>query len=114
LAHDVGASDPFLQRYERSLLGDPVKNRTVYDAASPITYLHHTQAQLLVLQGDNDARVPKEEALQVFALLRGGDGRTVEAHFYPNEGHEFSQRDNRIDALKRTVDWFDRYLKDRG
>ena len=65
---------------------------------------------MLILQGDNDPRVPKEEALQVFDLLRQ-DGKTVEAHFYPNEGHGFAQRDNRIDALSRMVAWFDRYLK---
>ena len=102
--------DPFLQQYEKSLLGDPVKDRAAYDAASPITYLHDTHAPLLILQGDNDPRVPKEEALQVFDLLRQ-DGKTVEAHFYPNEGHGFAQRDNRIDALSRMVAWFDRYLK---
>jgi hypothetical protein len=57
--------DPMLQQYERSLLGDPVKDRAAYDAASPITYIHSVKAPLLVLQGDNDPRVPKEEAEQV-------------------------------------------------
>ncbi len=102
--------DAYLQQYEKSLLGDPVKDRRAYDAASPITYIHHATAPLLVLQGDNDPRVPKEEAVQVVNLLKQ-DGKTVEAHYYPNEGHGFTKRENRIDALRRTVDWFDRYLK---
>src|SRR2546430_12358076 len=34
-------SDPMLQEYEKSLLGDPVKDRAAYDAASPITYIHN-------------------------------------------------------------------------
>jgi dipeptidyl aminopeptidase/acylaminoacyl peptidase len=38
-------------------------------------------------------------------------GKTVDVHFYPNEGHGFSKRENQIDAIRRTVDWFDRYLK---
>ncbi|HLZ85051.1 MAG TPA: prolyl oligopeptidase family serine peptidase [Caulobacteraceae bacterium] len=33
------------------------------------------------------------------------------AHYYPNEGHGFVKREKQIDALERTIDWFDRYLK---
>ncbi len=102
--------DPTLQQYEKNLLGDPVKDRTIYDAASPITYLADVKAPLLVLQGDNDPRVPKEEAIQVVERLER-DGKTIEAHYYANEGHGFAKRENRIDAIRRTVAWFDKYLK---
>jgi dipeptidyl aminopeptidase/acylaminoacyl peptidase len=102
--------DPFLQQYEKSLLGDPVKDKKVYEATSPINFIHNVKAPLLVLQGDNDPRVPKEEAEQVVALLKQ-DGKTVEAHYYPNEGHGFAKRENQIDAIRRTVEWFDKYLK---
>jgi dipeptidyl aminopeptidase/acylaminoacyl peptidase len=105
-------SDRLLQEYEKSLLGDPVKDRKVYEADSPITYIHQVRAPLLVLQGDNDPRVPKEEAEQIVDLLKK-DGKTVDAHYYPDEGHGFDKRENRIDAIKRTVDWFDRYLRNR-
>jgi dipeptidyl aminopeptidase/acylaminoacyl peptidase len=103
-------SDPELQQYEKSLLGDPVKDKKVYDAASPITYIQQVKAPLLVLQGDNDPRVPKEEAVQVVDLLKK-DGKIVDAHYYPNEGHGFEKRENQIDAIRRTVAWFDKYLK---
>jgi dipeptidyl aminopeptidase/acylaminoacyl peptidase len=103
-------SDPELQQYEKSLLGDPVKDKKMYDAASPISYIRNVRAPLLVLQGDNDPRVPKEEAIQVVDLLRK-DGKVVDAHYYPNEGHGFAKRENQIDAIRRTVDWFDKYLK---
>jgi hypothetical protein len=63
-----------------------------------------------VLQGDNDPRVPKEEAQQVVEILKK-EGRLVEAHYYPNEGHAFAKRENQIDAIRRTIDWFDKYLK---
>jgi dipeptidyl aminopeptidase/acylaminoacyl peptidase len=102
--------DPMLQQYEQSLLGDPEKDRAVYDRASPITYIHSVKAPLLVLQGDNDPRVPKEEAEQVVDLLKK-DGKTVDAHYYPNEGHGFEKRENQIDAIRRTLEWFDKYLK---
>ncbi|HVO48857.1 MAG TPA: S9 family peptidase [Steroidobacteraceae bacterium] len=103
-------SDPLLQQYEKSLLGDPVKDREVYEKDSPITYIHAVRTPLLVLQGDNDPRVPKEEAVQVVDLLNK-DGKTVAAHYYPDEGHGFNKRDNQIDSIRRTVDWFDKYLK---
>jgi dipeptidyl aminopeptidase/acylaminoacyl peptidase len=102
--------DPELQTYEKSLLGDPEKDRQVYDAASPITYIHKAKAPLLVLQGENDPRVPKEEAQQVVDLLEK-DGKVVDVHYYPNEGHGFYKRENQIDAIRRTIDWFDKYLK---
>ena len=102
--------DPFLQEYEKSLLGDPVKDRAIYEAASPIKYLQSAKAPLLVLQGENDIRVPKEEAEQVVSILKNA-GKTVDAHYYPAEGHGFAKRENQIDAIRRMIDWFDRYLK---
>ncbi len=106
----VHRSDPSLQQYIIGLLGDPEKDKKVYEATSPITFIHDVKAPLLVLQGDNDPRVPKEEAEQVVDLLTK-DGKTVEAHYYAGEGHGFSKRENQIDAITRTVDWLDKYLK---
>lgn len=109
----VEHSEPFLQSYVRSLLGDPVKDAAVYEATSPLHYLKNATAPLLVLQGDNDIRVPKEEAEQAVAIYQK-NGKTVEAKFYANEGHDFEKRENQLDALRRTVAWFDRYLKGEG
>jgi dipeptidyl aminopeptidase/acylaminoacyl peptidase len=103
-------SSPGLRHYQMGLLGDPTTDKGIYDAASPLTYLKNTKAPLLVLQGDNDVRVPREEAEQVVATLKQS-GDVVEAHYYPDEGHVFAKRENQIDALERTVAWFDRYLQ---
>src|SRR5579864_1952851 len=102
--------DALLQEYEKSLLGDPGKDRKIYESDSPITFIHDIKAPLLVLQGENDPRVPKEEAQQVVESLKK-DGKTVDVHYYSNEGHGFEKRENRIDAIERTVAWFDKYLK---
>ncbi|KRF02091.1 hypothetical protein ASG87_11450 [Frateuria sp. Soil773] len=106
-------SDPLLREYEISKLGDPVKHRQVYVASSPITYLKDARAPLLVLQGDNDIRVPREEAEQVVRSMQR-HGQTVAAHYYPDEGHGFMKRENRVDAIRRTLAWFDKYLKHAG
>ena len=100
---------PMLRQYIVGLLGDPVKDKAVYEAASPLTYLAHVKAPLLVLAGGNDTRVPRTEAEQVVSFL-GNAGKTVETKVYAGEGHGFYKRENQIDALERTVAWFDRYL----
>jgi len=102
--------DASLQAYQRSLIGDPVTDKAVYDAASPMTHIRKTKAPLLVLQGENDIRVPRGQAAEVVATLKEV-GATVDVHYYPEEGHGFVKRENQIDALQRTVDWFDKYLK---
>ena len=105
--------DAFLQEYDKALLGDPIQDKKLYEAQSPITFIKQIKAPLLVLHGDNDIRVPKEESEQVVALVQAQHG-TVQAHYYPNEGHGFSKRENQIDALERTVSYLDRYLKDES
>jgi len=103
------SSDPELNEYLKALLGNPEENRKVYEEDSPITYIRSEKAPLLVLQGDNDPRVPKEEAQQVVDILRK-EGRVVDVHYYPNEGHGFVKRENQIDSIRRTIAWFDQYL----
>jgi dipeptidyl aminopeptidase/acylaminoacyl peptidase len=103
-------SDPLLQEYEKSLLGDPVKDRAKYEAASPIQFLSKELAPLLVLQGERDIRVPREEAAQVVDILKK-QGRTVDVVYYPQEGHGFMKREDQIDEITRMVGWFDKYLK---
>ena len=98
------------RQYLESYLGDPVKNKAAYAASSPVTYLDNLTAPLLVLQGDKDARVTKDQAEKVIEGLKA-NGRTVESHFYPDEGHGFFKREDQIDALERTVAWFEKYLK---
>lgn len=103
-------SDPILQQYIVSLLGDPEKDRKAYEETSPIKYVGNIKAPLLVLQGDNDPRVPREETEQVISLLKKR-GTIVDAQYYAAEGHGFAKRENQVDAIQRTLDWFERYLK---
>ncbi len=102
--------DPTLQQYERGLIGDPVKDKDVYTKTSPLTYMQNEIAPLLVLQGDNDPRVPKDQAEKVIAVLKSNH-RNVDAHFYPGEGHGFAKREDQIDAMQRTVAWLEKWLK---
>jgi dipeptidyl aminopeptidase/acylaminoacyl peptidase len=109
----VKSSDPSLTEYLKALLGNPDTNRKIYEEDSPITYIRNAKAPLLVLQGDNDPRVPKEEAQQVVDILKKED-RIVDVHYYANEGHGFAKRENQIDSIKRMIAWFDQYLMGRS
>jgi dipeptidyl aminopeptidase/acylaminoacyl peptidase len=103
---------PVLRQYQMGLLGDPVKDKAVYEASSPLTYLAQVKAPLLALAGGNDIRVPPNEAEQVVTYLSKA-GKTVDTKVYPGEGHGFYKRENQIDALERTVAWFDRYMPEK-
>jgi dipeptidyl aminopeptidase/acylaminoacyl peptidase len=102
--------DEQLKAYLRSLMGTPEENPEGYDRASPLTYIANAKAPLLTLQGENDIRVPRGQAQEVNDILKA-KGNTVETIYYPAEGHGFRKRENQLDSLKRTVEWFDRYLK---
>jgi len=99
-----------LREYLLAELGDPVKDADLYRERSPLTHASKIRAPLLVLQGENDPRVPRNEAEQVVKALRDG-GKPHEYHVYPGEGHGFRTTADRIDALRRALDWFDLHLR---
>lgn len=101
-----------LREYQRALVGAPVADKALYEKQSPMTYISKVRAPLLVLQGENDVRVPRGQAAEVVERVKA-QGGTVEAVYYPGEGHGFAKLENQQDARRRTVDWFDRYLKAR-
>ena len=100
---------PQLRHYQEGLIGHPVRDQAVYTKTSPLTYLGNAKAPLLVLQGDTDIRVPREESEQIVAFLKA-HGRTVEGHYYAEEGHGFMKRENQLDAMQRTIAWFEQHL----
>ena len=99
-----------LREYLLRELGDPAKDADLYRERSPLTHASKIRSPLLVLQGENDPRVPRSEAEQVVKALRDS-GKPHEYHVYPGEGHGFRTTENRIDALRRALDWFDRHLR---
>lgn len=103
-------TDPLLAIYLKRLLGDPVKNRDIYLSAAPMTFVDKIDVPLLTMHGDRDSRVPVEQALQVRDVLKRR-GVTSETIIYPDEGHGFQKPANQVDELRRTVDWFDRYMR---
>jgi hypothetical protein len=38
--------------------------------------------------------------------------KTVDAHYYADEGHNFEKRENQIDSIRHTVAWFEKRATD--
>jgi dipeptidyl aminopeptidase/acylaminoacyl peptidase len=77
---------------------------------SPMAHIRSARTPTLILQGEKDLRVPKPQSDQLYAGLRYRNV-PVEYVVYPREEHGFKEREHRLDALTRTLDWFERYLK---
>src|SRR5438132_3151800 len=102
-------SQPNWRRFLDRWIGKLPYDRERLVARSPITYIDRIRCPLLVLQGENDPRVPKEESDQVVERLRAL-GRQVEYVVYPDEGHGFTKRANQDDALERILAFLTREL----
>jgi dipeptidyl aminopeptidase/acylaminoacyl peptidase len=98
-----------LREYLTREFGDPKRDAERYRERSPLTHVSKIESPLMILQGENDPRVPLAEAEQVVAALRSA-GKMHEYYVYKGEGHGFRTRENMIDSVRRAGEWFDRYL----
>jgi dipeptidyl aminopeptidase/acylaminoacyl peptidase len=101
---EIQNEDPVLQQSDLAMMGDPVKNKALYEERSPINFIDQIKAPLLLLAGSHDPRCPKEETQQVLDAIKKRGG-TVDAKIYENEGHGFARVENQIDAYKRVADF---------
>ena len=101
---EIENEDPVLQQSDLATMGDPVRNRALYEERSPINYIDQIKAPLLLLAGGHDPRCPKSETQQVVDAIKKRGG-TVDAKVYENEGHGFARVENQIDAYKRVADF---------
>ena len=101
---EIENEDPVLQQSDLATMGDPVKNKALYEDRSPINFIDKVKAPLLLLAGGHDPRCPKTEAQQVVDAIKKKGG-VVEYKVYENEGHGFARVENQIDAYKRVADF---------
>jgi dipeptidyl aminopeptidase/acylaminoacyl peptidase len=101
---EIEHEDPVLRESDLATMGDPVKNKALYEDRSPINFVDRIKAPLYLLAGGNDPRCPKSEAQQVVDAVKKR-GSVVEYKVYENEGHGFSKVENQIDAYRRVADF---------
>jgi dipeptidyl aminopeptidase/acylaminoacyl peptidase len=112
-ATEIANEDPLLREYDLATMGDPVKNKALYEDRSPINFVDRIKAPLLLLAGGNDPRCPKEEAQQVADAVKKRGGK-VQLKIYENEGHGFARVENQIDAYQRVSDFLKVHVPSPG
>lgn len=90
--------------------GFPWDNYDLLWQWSPLRYVRQAQTPTMFIHGeqDNDVHITQAEEMYMALRRRGVDTVLVR---YPREGHGFREPRHRVDALERTLDWFDKYLK---
>jgi len=90
--------------------GFPWDNYDLLWQWSPLRYARQAQTPTMFIHGelDNDVHITQAEEMYMALKRRGVDSVFVR---YPREGHGLREPKHRVDALVRTVAWFDRYLK---
>ena len=94
-------------------LGNPYEEEERLRRISPLFHAGNITKPLLVIQGANDPRVLQVESDELVAAVEA-KGVPVEYVIFPDEGHGFDNKANRITASDRYVAFLDKYLKGEG
>lgn len=107
---------PWWAAFKESLydeMGDPASDGDRHRRISPLFHAKNIRVPLLVVQGANDPRVLQVESDEIVAAVKAS-GVPVEYVLFPDEGHGFSKRENRITASDAYVRFLDTHLKGGG
>lgn len=107
---------PWWEAFKEALydeMGDPATDAERHHRISPLFHAENIIKPLLVVQGANDPRVLQVESDELVAAVQANEV-PVEYLVFPDEGHGFRKRDNRITASDAYVKFLDIYLKGAG
>ncbi|WP_417496416.1 S9 family peptidase [Maricaulis sp.] len=107
---------PWWESFREALydeMGDPATDAERHRAISPLFHADTITKPLMVIQGANDPRVLQVESDEMVAAVRA-NGVPVEYVLFPDEGHGFRGRDNRITASEAYLGFLDTYLRGDG
>ncbi|HEX8401743.1 MAG TPA: S9 family peptidase [Allosphingosinicella sp.] len=91
-------------------MGDPAKDAERHRAISPLFHAKNIVKPLLVVQGKNDPRVLQVESDELVAAVKA-NGVPVEYLVFPDEGHGFLRKANRISASEAYLKFLDTHLR---
>ena len=92
------------------MVGDPATDKEMMEKYSPVFHVDQIKAPLFIAQGANDPRVNKAESDQMVEALKKR-GVEVEYMVKENEGHGFSNEENKFDFYRAMEKFLDKYLK---
>lgn len=103
-----GTSDIGVSFSETQLTGERFDALEHYREHSPLTYARNVRTPVLLLHGEDDVRVPIEQAEQYFVALKR-HGKEVEFVRLPGTGHGIFRAKHpliRREYFRRMIDWF--------
>ena len=92
-------------------MGDPVADAERLRRISPVFQAEHIRVPLMVLQGANDSRVLQVESDEIVAAARQ-NGVDVEYIVFPDEGHGFQKKENKVRGYTAVIEFLDRHLRE--
>ena len=93
-----------------SELGDPFEEEEMLRAKSPLFHAGNIVRPMLVIQGRNDPRVLQVESDEIVEAARA-NGVPVEYIVFPDEGHGFRVKVNRISAAEAYLKFLEEHLR---
>lgn len=90
--------------------GFPWDNYDLLWQWSPLRYAKQAQTPTMFIHGESDNDVHITQAEEMYMALKRRGVETVLVR-YPREGHGLREPRHRVDALEKTLSWFDRFLK---
>ncbi|HYC73525.1 S9 family peptidase [Brevundimonas sp.] len=91
-------------------MGVPATDGERHRRISPLFHASGIRRPMLVVQGANDPRVLPVESEEIVAAVRA-NGVPVEYVLFPDEGHGFQRRENRITAQEAYLAFLNRYVR---
>jgi dipeptidyl aminopeptidase/acylaminoacyl peptidase len=86
------------------------KDPAVYAKSSPINFINNVRTPTFAYVGERDIECPAPQTEEFWHALKAL-GVPTSVMIYPGEGHGLRDPANTADAMRRTIEWFDRYLK---
>ena len=91
-------------------MGDPATDEERHRRISPLFHAANIRKPLLVVQGANDPRVLQVESDELVAAVRANNV-PVEYVLFPDEGHGFLRKENRVRAQEAYLGFLNTHLR---
>jgi dipeptidyl aminopeptidase/acylaminoacyl peptidase len=101
-----GINQWMIPYFGKSMYDDPA----AYRAVSAIDFIKQARTPTLITVGERDIEVPPTQSVEYWNALKAV-GVPTSLVIYPDEGHGIRAPDHVADVRRRTIEWFDRYLK---
>jgi dipeptidyl aminopeptidase/acylaminoacyl peptidase len=98
-----------IPHYLAWFFGTPWNYAELYDKLSAIRHVKNVKSPVLILHGEQDARVPITQSVEFYQALRDL-GKDVTFVKYPREGHGLGEPRHQIDRLRRYLYFFAKHV----